>query len=137
MQTKTMDPRTRLKHIGGKVAAEAAAGAVGAAVPVPVRQESGYAGDTARGQGIAGLGEGNEAKETVMKLQSATYTAELEPCLETGGFVGQVRGYSHAHSQGETKAELHANLKEALAVTLEEENPGVVIDHLRLNIVLS
>ena len=49
-----------------------------------------------------------------------TYTAVVEQCAETGLFVGYIPGFPGAHSQGETPEELTANLREVVAMLLEE-----------------
>ena len=52
-----------------------------------------------------------------------TYTAVIERCLETGLYVGFVPGIPGAHSQGKTLEELNCNLKEVVALLLEEDAP--------------
>ncbi len=52
-----------------------------------------------------------------------TYTAVIERCPQTGLYVGYVPGFAGAHSQGETLDELHANLREVIAMLLEEGEP--------------
>lgn len=52
-----------------------------------------------------------------------TYTAVLERDPETGLYVGYVPGFPGAHSQGETLDELRENLKEVLAMLLEDSEP--------------
>jgi len=52
-----------------------------------------------------------------------TYTAVVEQCPETGLYVGYVPGFPGAHSQGETLDELNRNLREAIAMLLEEGEP--------------
>lgn len=51
------------------------------------------------------------------------YTAVIERCHETGLYVGFVPGVPGAHSQGETLDELHANLREVIAMLLEDGEP--------------
>lgn len=56
--------------------------------------------------------------------QSASGNAavvEREP--ETGLFVGYVPGFPGAHAQGETLEELNANLREVVAMLLEDGEP--------------
>ena len=48
-----------------------------------------------------------------------TYTAVIERCSDTNLFVGYVPGFPGAHSQGETLDELHANLREVIAMLLD------------------
>lgn len=52
-----------------------------------------------------------------------TYTAIIERCPETNLFVGYVPGFRGAHSQGETLDELHENLREVIAMLLEDGEP--------------
>lgn len=53
-----------------------------------------------------------------------SYTAVIEKCPDTGLFVGYVPGVPGAHSQGATLDELHVNLREVLAMLLEDESAG-------------
>ena len=55
----------------------------------------------------------------------STYTAVVERCPETGLYVGYVPGFPGAHSQGATLDELNANLKEVIALILEEGAPVI------------
>ncbi|MDE2882573.1 MAG: type II toxin-antitoxin system HicB family antitoxin [Acidobacteriota bacterium] len=55
-----------------------------------------------------------------------TYTAIVERCPDTGLYVGYVPGFLGAHSQGETLEELNSNLKEVVALILEEGTPAMV-----------
>jgi predicted RNase H-like HicB family nuclease len=50
-----------------------------------------------------------------------TLTAYIEWDEETKVYVGVVPGVSGAHTQGATLDELHANLKEVLALCFEED----------------
>lgn len=52
-----------------------------------------------------------------------TYTAAVEHCSQTGLYVGFIPGFAGAHSQGESLDELHANLKEVIAMLLEDGEP--------------
>ena len=52
-----------------------------------------------------------------------TYTAVVERCSDTGLYVGYVPGFPGAHSQGRTLDELNENLKEVLAMLLEDGVP--------------
>ena len=49
-----------------------------------------------------------------------TCTAVVERCRDTGLYVGYVPGFPGAHSQGETLDELNANLREAVAMILDD-----------------
>ena len=55
----------------------------------------------------------------------STYTAVVERCPEMGLYVGYVPGFPGAHSQGETLDELNANLKEVIAMILEDGTPAM------------
>ena len=52
-----------------------------------------------------------------------TYTAVVERDPDTGLFVGYVPGFSGAHAQGATLDELNQNLKEVVAMLLEDGEP--------------
>lgn len=52
-----------------------------------------------------------------------TFTAIVERDPDTGLFVGYVPGFPGAHSQGGTLDELHENLKEVVAMLLEDGEP--------------
>ncbi|HPO16526.1 MAG TPA: type II toxin-antitoxin system HicB family antitoxin [Candidatus Hydrogenedentes bacterium] len=51
------------------------------------------------------------------------FTAVIERCPDTGLYVGYVPGFAGAHSQAETLDELHENLKEVIAMLLEDGEP--------------
>jgi predicted RNase H-like HicB family nuclease len=48
-----------------------------------------------------------------------TFTAVVELCPETKLFVGYIPGFPGAHSQGATLEELNQNLKEVIAMLVE------------------
>ena len=52
-----------------------------------------------------------------------TYVAVVEQDAETDLYVGYVPGFPGAHSQGETLDELRANLREVVAMLLEDGEP--------------
>ena len=52
-----------------------------------------------------------------------SYTAIVERCPDTGLYVGYVPGFPGAHSQGETLDELNDNLKEVVAMILDDGAP--------------
>ena len=52
-----------------------------------------------------------------------TFTAIVERDPETGLFVGYVPGFAGAHSQGESLDELNENLREVIAMLLEDGEP--------------
>ena len=53
------------------------------------------------------------------------YTAVIERDPETGLYVGYVPGFAGAHSQGESREELNANLQEVIAMLLEDGEPAM------------
>jgi predicted RNase H-like HicB family nuclease len=52
-----------------------------------------------------------------------SFTAVVERDSDTGLFVGYVPGFPGAHSQGASLDELNENLKEVVALLLEEGPP--------------
>ena len=52
-----------------------------------------------------------------------SFTAVVEKCLEAGLFVGFVRGFLGAPTQGESLDELQANLREVVSMLLEDSEP--------------
>lgn len=52
-----------------------------------------------------------------------SYTIVIERCARTGLYVGSVPGFPGAHSQGETLDELQENMREVLALLLEDGEP--------------
>ena len=54
-----------------------------------------------------------------------TYTAVVERCPETGLYVSYVPGFPGAHVQGETLDELNDNLREVIAMILEDGPPAM------------
>jgi len=52
-----------------------------------------------------------------------TYTAVVERCAATGLYAGYVPGFAGAHSQGATLDELRDNLREVIAMLLEDGEP--------------
>ena len=54
-----------------------------------------------------------------------TFTAVVEKDSDTSLYVGFVPGFPGAHSQGETLDELHVNLREVIAMLLEEGEPQI------------
>ncbi len=65
-----------------------------------------------------------------------SYTAVVERCPDTGLYVGYVPGFPGAHSQGESLEELNGNLKEVIAMILEEGVPPMVGEFVGTQIVL-
>ena len=59
-----------------------------------------------------------------------TFTAVVERCPDTGLYVGYVPGFPGAHSQGETLEELNGNLKEVVALLLDDGPPELVGEYV-------
>jgi predicted RNase H-like HicB family nuclease len=53
------------------------------------------------------------------------FTAVIERCPDTGLYVGFVPGFAGAHSQGESLDELQRNLREVIAMLLEDGEPDL------------
>ena len=53
-----------------------------------------------------------------------TYTAVIEFDAENGLYVGYVPGFPGAHSQDDSLERLHENLREVIAMLLEDEEPS-------------
>jgi predicted RNase H-like HicB family nuclease len=51
------------------------------------------------------------------------FTAVIERCADTGLYVGYVPGFAGAHSQGGSLDELQCNLREVIAMLLEDGDP--------------
>jgi predicted RNase H-like HicB family nuclease len=58
-----------------------------------------------------------------MGAHMKTYTAIVEKCTDTGLFVGHVPGFPGAHAQARTLDELNQNLREVVAMLLEDGEP--------------
>lgn len=52
-----------------------------------------------------------------------TFTAVVERDPDTGTFVGYIPGFPGAHSQGDTAEDLEQNLREVIAMLLEDGDP--------------
>ena len=52
-----------------------------------------------------------------------SFTVVIERCPDTGLYVGYVPGFPGAHSQGETLDELRENMREVIAMLLEDGEP--------------
>jgi predicted RNase H-like HicB family nuclease len=66
---------------------------------------------------------------------SRTYTAVVERSSETGLYVGFVPGFPGAHTQAETLDELNANLREVIAMLLEDGEPNVEAEFVGTQLV--
>lgn len=54
-----------------------------------------------------------------------SFTVIVERCPDTNLYVGHVPGFPGAHSQGETLDELQQNMKEVIAMLLEDGEPAL------------
>lgn len=52
-----------------------------------------------------------------------TFIAVIEKCPDTGLYVGYVPNFPGAHTQAESLDELHVNLREVIAMLLEDGEP--------------
>jgi len=67
-----------------------------------------------------------------------TYQAIVERCPDTRLYVGYVPGFPGAHSQGETLDELNVNLREVIAMLLEDGEPHLDVEFVGVqNVVIS
>ena len=67
-----------------------------------------------------------------------TYQAIVERCSGTRMYVVYVPGFPGAHSQGETLDELSSNLREVLAMLLEDGEPKLEAEFVGIqNVVIS
>ncbi len=65
-----------------------------------------------------------------------SYQAIVERCPDTGLYVGYVPGFPGAHSQGATLDELHANLREVIAMLLEDGEPTLEAEFVGIQNVI-
>jgi len=71
----------------------------------------------------------------VSLLSMKTYTAVVERSPETGLFVGFIPGFPGAHTQAESLDELNANLREVLALLLEDGEPQIEAEFVGTQLV--
>ena len=64
------------------------------------------------------------------------FTAVVERDPDTGLYVGYVPGFRGAHSQGETLDELNANLREVIAMLLEDGEPPLETEFVGTQTIL-
>ncbi len=64
-----------------------------------------------------------------------TYTAIVERSPETGLFVGFIPGFPGAHTQAESLDELRANLREVIAMLLEDGEPSVEAEYIGTELI--
>jgi len=63
------------------------------------------------------------------------YTAVVERDVDTGLLVGYVPGFAGAHSQGATLDELNRNLREVIAMLLEDGEPKLEAEFMGIQTV--
>ena len=59
-----------------------------------------------------------------------SYTAIVERCPATGLYFGHVPGFPGAHSHGETVEELNDNLKDVVAMLLDNAEPAMETEYI-------
>lgn len=64
-----------------------------------------------------------------------TFNVLIERDPETGLFVGYVPGWPGAHSQGENLDELQENLREVIAMLLEDGDPKLESEFVGLQTI--
>lgn len=64
-----------------------------------------------------------------------TFNVIVERDPETGLFVGSVPGWSGAHSQGASLEELEKNLREVIAMLLEDGDPKLESEFVGLQTI--
>jgi len=65
-----------------------------------------------------------------------SYQAIVERCPDTGLYVGYVPGFPGAYSQGATLDELNANLREVIAMLLEDGEPRLEAEFVGIQNVI-
>ncbi|MGH7428006.1 MAG: type II toxin-antitoxin system HicB family antitoxin [Candidatus Methylomirabilaceae bacterium] len=66
-----------------------------------------------------------------------TYTAIVERDPDTGLYVGYVPGFPGAHSQAATLDELNRNLKEVIALLLEDGEPQLEAEFVGIQTIVA
>ena len=66
-----------------------------------------------------------------------SYMMVVEQCARTGLYVGYVPGFAGAHSQGESLEELHENIREVVAMLLEDGEPTLEAEFVGVQFVPS
>ena len=64
-----------------------------------------------------------------------TFTAIVERDSDTGFYVGFDPGFPGAHSQAESLDELHTNLREVIALLLEDGDPKLEAEFVGIRTV--
>jgi len=63
------------------------------------------------------------------------FTAVVERCPQTGLYVGYVPGFRGAHSQAASLDELNQNLREVIAMLLEDGAPSMETEFVGIQTV--
>ena len=71
----------------------------------------------------------------VMRLLMRSYTVVVERDAVTGLYIGSVPGWPGAHSQAETLDELTDNMREVLAMLLEDGEPDRESEFIRIQLL--
>ncbi len=64
------------------------------------------------------------------------FSAVVEKCPDTGLYVGYVPGFPGAHTQAETLDELQRNLREVIAMLLEDGEPVLEAEFIGTQMVV-
>ena len=83
------------------------------------------------------LGRWHEEPSLGILPPMKTYTAIVERDPDTGLYVGYVPGFPGAHSQAKTLDELNANLKEVIALLLEDGEPQLEAEFVGIQTVVA
>src|SRR6266581_2041662 len=70
-------------------------------------------------------------------IRMQNYTAVVERDPDTGLYVGYVPGFAGAHSQAETLDELNRNMKEVIALLLEDGEPQLEAEFVGIQTVVA
>jgi predicted RNase H-like HicB family nuclease len=81
------------------------------------------------------LGENRFDASRVSLSRMKTFTAVVERSPETGLFVGFIPGFPGAHTQAESLDELNKNLREVLAMLLEDGDPQIEAEFIGTQLV--
>lgn len=81
------------------------------------------------------LGENRFGAARVSLSYMKTFTAVVERSPETGLFVGFIPGFPGAHTQAESLDELNANLREVLAMLLEDGEPQIEAEFIGTQLI--
>ena len=87
-------------------------------------------------QVVAGRSIVRAVPSDLSPLPMRTYTAVVERDPDTGLYVGHIPGWPGAHTQGETLDELHVNLREVVALLLEDGEPRLEAEFVGTQTIL-